>query len=132
MDNRMDINVIFASLVLLSCLAVGAVAIQKRQMKRLQNARKPRIWVRPWIGRRMDYGFFETLMQELAAEDRPGYKNFIRIYPELFNELVNLVSPLISRQNTNMRRAIPADLRLALTLRFLATSNYTCMIKQHI
>jgi hypothetical protein len=126
METKMDMTLVFASLVLLSCVAVGAVAIQRRQLKRLKVARKPRIWVRPWIGRRMDYGFFETLMQELANEDRPGYKNFIRMYPDLFNELVNLVSPLITRKNTNMRQAIPPDLRLALTLRFLATGKYHC------
>jgi hypothetical protein len=62
-------------------------------------------------------------LQELAAEDIAGYQNFLRMYPDVFNELVNKVSPLISRQNTNMRAAIPADLRLALTLRFLATGD---------
>ena len=40
--------------------------------------------------------------------------------PERFDHLLSLVSPLITKQNTNLRKAIPAGERLALTLRFLA------------
>ena len=39
-----------------------------------------------------------------------------------FEEILGLVSPIISRQNTHMRESIPAGERLALTLRFLATA----------
>jgi hypothetical protein len=38
-----------------------------------------------------------------------------------FLYLVEKVSPLIEKKNTVMRNAIPADERLALTLRYLAT-----------
>ena len=38
-----------------------------------------------------------------------------------------MVAPLITQQDTNMRQAISAGERLALTLRFLATGMYsTC------
>ena len=41
--------------------------------------------------------------------------------PELFDHLLSLVAPLISKEGTQFRKAISAAERLALTLRFLAT-----------
>jgi hypothetical protein len=115
---KMDI---FNSLLLLCFLSVVVIVVRRRKLRKLQNARIKRLWIRPWIARRPDYGMYERLMVELEKEDRPGYKNFVRVYPEVFRQLIILVSPYIQRRNTNMRPAIPVALRLALTLRFLAT-----------
>ncbi|XP_046863316.1 uncharacterized protein LOC124457069 [Xenia sp. Carnegie-2017] len=41
--------------------------------------------------------------------------------PESFGVLESLITPLITKKDTNMRRSIPAGERLAVTLRFLAT-----------
>lgn len=41
----------------------------------------------------------------------------------IFNELLQLVSPNIRKRDTNMRKAIPANERLAVTLRFLASGD---------
>ena len=41
--------------------------------------------------------------------------------PERFDHLLSLVAPLISKEDTQFRKAISAAERLALTLRFLAT-----------
>lgn len=38
-----------------------------------------------------------------------------------FTNILDKVSPLITKRDTHMRRAIPASERLALTLRYLAT-----------
>ena len=46
--------------------------------------------------------------------------------PDNFNELLKLTETDIEKQNTHLRDAIPAKIKLAATLRFLATrSNYT-------
>ena len=111
----------FVSLV--PILAVLVVILLRRRRRRLGNRRK-RIWVRPWLLRRNQYGAYETLMQELQAEDRPGYRSFQRMYPEVFKQLLQKVTPLIQKKNTRMRMAIPPAVRLALTLRYLATGNF--------
>ena len=41
--------------------------------------------------------------------------------PEKFTELYNLVAQDISKKSTNMREAISAEQRLAVTLRYLTT-----------
>ena len=46
---------------------------------------------------------------------------YLRTSPEQYDHLLRLVSPLITKQDTNLREAIPADKRLAVTLQFLAS-----------
>lgn len=90
--------------------------IQKKKVKR-------KIWVREWIQRRSQLGFYDNLMQELRMEDPSTYKNFTRIVPTDFDFLVEKLTPLIQRKDTVMRKAITVGERLAVTLRFLATGD---------
>lgn len=62
-------------------------------------------------------------MKELRDEDPKLYTNFVRMASDDFDFLLSLVSPLISKQNTPLRKSISAGERLAVTLRFLATGN---------
>jgi hypothetical protein len=58
--------------------------------------------VRPWIGRRNQYGAYHSLIQELSAEDPNGLKNFLRMDMASFNELLEMVTPLIKRRVTSI------------------------------
>ena len=62
-------------------------------------------------------------MKELAREDREAYKNFMRMEPQMFQEILDRVGPRIQRQNTFWRRPLPAGLKLAITLRHLASGD---------
>jgi hypothetical protein len=42
---------------------------------------------------------------------------------ELFQHLLNLISPRIEKKNSVMRNAVSAEERLSVTLRYLATGN---------
>lgn len=85
--------------------------------------RNKRMWVRMWIGRRNSHGASALLLKELALEDPQEYKMCLRMTPENFEKLLDLVSPRIQRSDTQMRDAIPARLKLEVTLNFLATGN---------
>ena len=52
-----------------------------------------------------------------------SYFSFFRISPERMEHLLFLIGPLIQKQDTNFRKAIPAPERLMLTLRFLASGD---------
>ena len=88
-----------------------------------QMARR-RYWVRPWINRRDTYGAYNALLKELSNEDQKGYKNFLRMDLNSFNELLHLVEPHIKKQDSLMRKPISPAERLELTLRFLVTGNF--------
>ncbi|KAG8177535.1 hypothetical protein JTE90_023440 [Oedothorax gibbosus] len=66
-------------------------------------------------------GCCENLMKELALEDPEGYRRYLRMDTETFELLLSYVAPSITKRDTNMREAIPAAERLAITLRFFAT-----------
>lgn len=66
---------------------------------------------------------YVSFRQRLKKNDPDLYKNFVRMSPDDFDYLLNLVTPSIEKANTNMRESICPGERLAITLRFLATGD---------
>jgi hypothetical protein len=88
-----------------------------------RRRRRRRFWVRPWISRRHLHGANEQLMIELQREAHGDFTGFIRMDPVMFHELLVRLTPRLTKQDTHMRRALEPGLKLAVTLRFLATGN---------
>jgi len=63
------------------------------------------------------------MLEDLNREPSGKFINFCRMSAEDFEHLLNKVGPIIKKQDTNMRKAIPIQDRLAVTLRFLATGD---------
>ncbi|XP_003244309.1 protein ALP1-like [Acyrthosiphon pisum] len=103
-------------------LALVEVINELITLKR-KNQRSKKLWVRSWIERRNQLGISNTLLKELAVEDTSSYFNFLRINEEMFNVLLQKMAPKIQKQNTMMREALPAKLKLEVTLRYLATGD---------
>lgn len=80
-----------------------------------------RIWVKKYISKRQESGFYNGLIAELKLEDPDLYRRVLRMNVDAFDYLVDNISPYVQRNDTNMRKAIPAAEKLAVTLRFLAT-----------
>ncbi len=109
-----NFNIIYANLVL----------------QRLRHRRQRRWWTRPWLTlqRRVHFGLYDQLMTELRAEHEGSFQNFMRMPPRMFDEILQRVAPRLTKQDTNYRRSLPPGLKLALTLRHLASgSKYTDM-----
>ncbi len=92
------------------------------RMKRRRLKRK-RLWVKPWLLQRGRRGAYLNLCRELQSQDLQSFQNFARMVPNQFKHLLQMVTPIIQRQNTNFRDAISPGERLMITLRFLATGN---------
>jgi hypothetical protein len=89
---------------------------------KLRLRKKRSTWVRPWVQRRKDLGA-EVLLKELREEDQSAYRNIMRMSPEKFDELFLMVQCSITKNDTHMRAAVPAKLKLEVTLRFLASGD---------
>ena len=76
---------------------------------------------RAWIKEHETKGAFNNIFHDLSLNDQEGFRQFMRMNYEQFIEICNYVSPLIIKEDTNMRKSISPKKRLALTLRFLAT-----------
>ena len=62
-------------------------------------------------------------MGELRNEDPRAFQNFMRMTPAMFDELVERLSPRITKPSTNFRASLEPGLKVAITLRHLASGN---------
>ncbi|XP_077869675.1 uncharacterized protein LOC144361748 [Saccoglossus kowalevskii] len=92
----------------------------RRRRRRLRAACRRR-WTRSWVMRRQSQGAYCNLIQELNAEDPDKFRQYHRLDKQSFQDVLEMVSPFITKQDTTMRCSITASERLAVTLRFLAT-----------
>lgn len=97
-------------------------AQHKPKVKR-KYRKKRCCWVRPWLSRRTEVSQYKLLMEELRLRDEKSFKNYTRMNPDQFFEILNRVQPRIEKTNTKFRKSIPPGVRLAVTLRFYATGN---------
>uniref|UniRef100_A0AAG5DSG4 DDE Tnp4 domain-containing protein n=1 Tax=Anopheles atroparvus TaxID=41427 RepID=A0AAG5DSG4_ANOAO len=94
--------------------------IHKNRNKLIQARR--RFWMRSLFLRRGETT--ETLVEDLANHGVDDtIKNFIRLSRGVFYHLLDLITPAISKMDTNMRRALTPLERICITLRFLATGD---------
>ena len=90
--------------------------------------RKHRMWVKPWIMQRADKGAYTNIMADLYETDQPGFKNYLRMTPEFFEMLKERLVPRLTKRKTNWREPLSVGMKIAITLRFLATGeSYTSL-----
>ncbi|CAI6376538.1 unnamed protein product [Macrosiphum euphorbiae] len=87
-----------------------------------ENKTKTREWVHAINKKRETLGEFHRLVPELK-KDTKRYHMYFRMTMEEFDFLHELIKPDIYKQNTQFRRAVSTEERLAVCLRFLATGN---------
>ena len=96
---------------------------RRRRRNREESERVRNAWVRQIFAKREQLGEFHTLVQEMRTTDRESFFRYLRMSPERYFQLLEMVEPLIRRRDTNFRKAISADERLTLTLRYLASGS---------
>ena len=103
---------------------------KEREEKEERRARRKErtVWTRGWILRRPQFGTYDHLLAELNREDKHTYRNHMGFVADLFGELLCRIVPRIQKKDTGYRKALPAGLKLAVTLHYLASGNtYTDM-----
>ena len=96
---------------------------EEQEQRRKEARRRRNVWVKPFIQRRTLQGQYEQLMKELHAEVVSAFTNFMRMGPQDFHELLTRIAPRITERDTNYRKSLGPGLKLAVTLRFLATGS---------
>ena len=91
--------------------AIAVVTIRRRRRRRRRS-----VWTNEVLLNRGKQGAYHNLIMEL--EDTEGFRNFFRMNRSTFNELLAMVVPYITYQDTPFRDAIKPGERLAVTLRF--------------
>jgi len=52
----------------------------------------------------------------MKVHDHKEFYEFTRMWPQKFDQLVELVSPFLPNSENSIRKCIPVDLRVAVTL----------------
>ncbi|XP_073404157.1 uncharacterized protein [Dendrobates tinctorius] len=92
----------------------------RQERERQQRRQRRRFWRHPIIELRASHGAYHTLYSELQ-ENPDKFADYTRMSQESFLDLLGMVEGNIRRRDTQLRRAIPPEERLLVTLRFLAT-----------
>lgn len=85
-----------------------------------KKKRKHEVWTKPWLGdyERLRRSFCYNLEPMLSTTN--DFKNYVRVDPETYSMLLEKITPLIIKKDTNARLAISPKEKLSLTLSFLA------------
>ena len=105
-----------------------------KKKKRLLNSEKSarRYWVHSINEKRDRLVVYANLVNELRGdEDSRRHIKYLRISPENFDYILEAIRPLITKLDTNMRKAIEPGLKLAVTLHHLAEGASHASIASH-
>jgi hypothetical protein len=90
----------------------------------LKKKRKERWWWQRQLYTSREVYSGSSLMADLNFQSVSGlYKNFTRMSSSEFEFLIHLTGEKISKKDTAFRKAISVQVRLGLTLRFLASGD---------
>ena len=94
----------------------------RKQRKQLQGRKcQKSIWIRELFNARLkSTGDAYILVNQLRLVDREYHFRYTRMSKERLDHLLNLISPRITKKDTQLRQAIPAMDKLYITLQFLA------------
>lgn len=69
-----------------------------------------------------------SLLDDVRVSTPKDFQNYFCMTNACYEELLNLVGPVIVKQDTMMMKAVSVEERLSLTLRFLATGrSFECL-----
>ena len=94
---------------------------QLEEEEERQERRQRRWWTREWLLRRPIHGQYDAPLQELRIENPEAFTHFLRMYMACFHYLLTRVEDHLNPTPSNWRQPVSPGLKLALTLRFLAT-----------
>ena len=92
------------------------------EKKTKKEKKKRSTWIRLWLARREERGFYHQLLREISVEDSAAFHELLRVTKTQFHVLVDTLSPRLAKRDTVMRDGIKPGEISALALRFLATS----------
>ncbi|XP_031353290.1 protein ANTAGONIST OF LIKE HETEROCHROMATIN PROTEIN 1-like [Photinus pyralis] len=88
----------------------------------LKKKKKRRWWMGALNKSRERYNA-SNMLCDLRSQPSGRFENFCRMTATDFENLLSRIGPFIAKQDTNMRKCVPSQERLAIALRFFATGD---------
>ncbi|XP_022818061.1 uncharacterized protein LOC111350654 [Spodoptera litura] len=118
---RMDIETVAAAAIYLFSTYKYYLSVYRNRV--IKKKWRRRRWWMLTIHRNRTKNSMENQFAELYAEPSGEFNNFVRMSSSDFEYLLQKISPTIAKKDTDWRDAIPVKVRLAVTLRYLATGD---------
>jgi len=96
---------------------INAAFIFKKIEKKREKCRRS-IWGKDYLKSRNS-----RIMRDLKFNEEVLFKNFTRMSKTNFRTRLGIVEQMITKQNTRFRGSVPAEMKLAIALRYLATGD---------
>ena len=116
-ESEFLLEVLGAAAVGIVGLATGIVREQEKKERNESPKKKKRLWARNWVLRRNP---LDLIYSEFSREDPKKFYQCFRMSPAMFDKLLSMVFHHILKKDT-VRESIKPELRLMVTLRFLAS-----------
>lgn len=94
-----------------------AIIVALSLNKRVKRKR----WMKNWLLKREKYTHLNLLDEIRLNDEMDDYENYFRMPDVCFDNLLELVTPFLSKHDTVVRKSISPREKLALTLRYFAT-----------
>ena len=66
--------------------------------------------MKPWLKRRKNLEFYETLLAELLLQEEYSYNILLQMTSENSEEIIQLIKDGIPKENTKLRELVPPRL----------------------
>ncbi|KAK3108095.1 hypothetical protein FSP39_001045 [Pinctada imbricata] len=111
--------------IMVAFMAIQSHFMTEEEFNALYDKRPRKFWVKPWLTEqhRLLFGQYNRLMTQLRLEDEASFINFIRMPPQLFDEILQRIEHRMNKRATNFRRPLEAGLKIAVTLRHIASGD---------
>ena len=96
---------------LLAGISAAFIVLKKCKKKREKYRRS--IWVKDYLKSRNS-----RIMRDLEFNEDVLFKNFTRMSKTNFYTLLGIVEPMNTKRNTRFRESVPAEMKLAITVRY--------------
>ena len=92
----------------ITLLAAASIIITiKKRRKQQHERRRGRLWCQQWlIKRRTEGGMKHFVLNEFVLSDTGGSHSFLRMSPSTYDELLRMIEPRITKNDTFMRDRI--------------------------
>lgn len=97
-----------------ACAIIIIALLLKKRVKRKRL-------IKTWLQKREHYTHLNLLNEIRQHDDEEDFQNYYRMKEACYEHLLQMIKPYLEKQDTCMRKAITAEERLAVTLRYLAT-----------
>ncbi|KAF0713547.1 putative nuclease HARBI1, partial [Aphis craccivora] len=108
--------------VIIASAAYIVISIIVKKKKKSKIKKKRRFWVSDIFKNRVRYSGTD-LLNDLKMNEAIHFSNFCRMNNSDFEMLLKLIGPKIAKSDSHFRKAIPANERLLVTLRYLASGD---------